>query len=99
MDTKIQTIIHDYLSTQPIQKAWVFGSFSRGEERPDSDVDILVSFIPGTHMGLRFFGLALDLEKLLGRRIDLVVEGDLMPYAAATADHDKILVYDRTSQR
>ena len=28
--------------TQPVLKAWFFGSYSRGEERPDSDVDILV---------------------------------------------------------
>ena len=37
-------IIQGYFATQPIIKAWLFGSYSRGEETPGSDVDILVSF-------------------------------------------------------
>ena len=43
MDTQdmIQKIA-EYFKTQPVLKAWLFGSYSRGEERPDSDVDILV---------------------------------------------------------
>ncbi|MCQ2343952.1 MAG: nucleotidyltransferase domain-containing protein [Paludibacteraceae bacterium] len=36
--------IRNFLSTQPIVKMWVFGSFSRGEERNDSDVDFLVQY-------------------------------------------------------
>lgn len=38
----IKTIIAEYFKTQPVLKAWLFGSFARGEETPDSDVDILV---------------------------------------------------------
>lgn len=34
--------IAEYFKTQPVLKAWLFGSYSRGEERPDSDVDIHV---------------------------------------------------------
>ena len=42
MDTPTMTrLIADYFKTQPVLKAWLFGSFARGEERPDSDVDIL----------------------------------------------------------
>ena len=37
-------IIADYFKTQPVVKAWLFGSFARGEERPDSDVDLLVEY-------------------------------------------------------
>ena len=36
--------IADYFKTQPIERAWLFGSFARGEETPISDVDILVQF-------------------------------------------------------
>ena len=35
-------LIADYFKTQPVLKAWLFGSFSRGEEREDSDVDLLI---------------------------------------------------------
>jgi predicted nucleotidyltransferase len=56
----------------------VFGSLVRGDDRPDSDVDLLVS--RGTKIS-RWFpaGLILELEKLLGRRIDVVTENGLNP--------------------
>lgn len=95
MDKDIIDIICQYLSRKPIEKAWVFGSFSRGEQRPDSDIDILITFVPNTKMGLQFFGMIDDLEKLLNRSVDLVVEGDLLPFAAKSANRDKKLIYER----
>lgn len=81
----------------PIEKAWVFGSVSRGEERPDSDVDIIVKFLPGTNLGLSFCGMMCDLEDLLHRPVDMVREGCLQPFAAERAEQEKILVYERAS--
>jgi len=95
MNAKVSETIKEYFKTQPVEKAWVFGSFSRGEERPDSDIDIMVSFTPGTRLGLRFFAMNLELEQLLNRPVDLVIEGDLLPSAERTANRDKILVYAR----
>lgn len=95
MDKNIIDIICQYFSRKPIEKAWVFGSFSRGEQRPDSDIDILITFVPNTKMGLQFFWMIDDLEKLLNRSVDLVVEGDLLPFAAKSANRDKKLIYER----
>lgn len=95
MDKNIIDIICQYFSRKPIEKAWVFGSFSRGEQRPDSDIDILITFVPNTKMGLQFFGMIDDLEKLLNRSVDLVVEGDLLPFVAKSANRDKKLIYER----
>ena len=95
MDKNIIDIICQYFSRKPIEKAWVFGSFSRGEQRPDSDIDILITFVPNTKMGLQFFGMIDDLEKLLNRSVDLVVEGDLLPFAAKSANRDKKVIYER----
>lgn len=95
MDAKVSHTIEEYFKTQPVEKAWVFGSFSRGEERADSDIDILVSLIPGTRLGLKFFAMSLELEQLLNRPVDLVIEGDLLPFAEDTANRDKVLVYAR----
>ena len=97
MDAKVTKTISEYFKTKPVDKAWVFGSYSRGEENPGSDVDILISFVPGTKMGLAFFGMICDLEALLHRSVDLVVDGDLMPFAEESANRDKILVYERAS--
>ena len=95
MNKEISNTIQEYFKTQPVEKALVFGSFSRGEERPESDVDIIVSLIPGTRLGLKFFAMNLELERLLNRSVDLVIEGDLLPFAEETANRDKILVYAR----
>ena len=97
MDAKVKKTISEYFKTKPVDKAWVFGSYSRGEENPGSDVDILITFVPGTKMGLAFFGMICDLEALLHRSVDLVVEGDLLPFAEESANRDKILVYERAS--
>lgn len=37
-------IIQNFLSSQPVKRAYLFGSCSRGEETPDSDIDLLVSY-------------------------------------------------------
>jgi len=97
MDAKVQEIISNYFKSKPVEKAWVFGSFSRGEETNDSDVDILVVLTPGSHMGLQFFGMIVDLERLLGRSVDLVIDGNLLPFARKSAERDKVLIYERTS--
>ena len=96
MDNQVTNTIQEYFKTQPVEKAWVFGSFSRGEEREDSDVDILITLVPGTRLGLKFFAMSLDLERLLNRPVDLVIDGDLLPFAEKTAEQDKVLVYARS---
>ncbi len=89
--------IAEYFKTQPVLKAWLFGSYSRGEERPDSDVDILVALDYSEPIGLRFFGMWGDLERLLKKDVDLVSEGSLMPYAEEDASKDRILIYERSN--
>lgn len=91
----IEALRH-YFSTQPVLKAWLFGSFSRGEETKDSDVDIMVSLDKSKPIGLKFFGMWNDLEELLARKVDLVSEGTLLPFAQESVERDKILVYERT---
>ena len=57
------------------KKASVFGSVSRGDERPDSDVDLLIDRGPEPMGIYKFIGLKYDLEDALGRDVDLVSEG------------------------
>lgn len=98
MTTQAMTqAIAEYFKTQPVLKAWLFGSFSRGEERPDSDVDILVSLDYSEPVGLKFFGMYEDLRALLGRNVDLVSDRTLAAFARESVDRDKVLVYERAS--
>ena len=97
MSTQAMTqIIADYFKTQPVVKAWLFGSFARGEETPSSDVDILVQFDHRQPIGLlRYAGMWREIEDLIGRKVDLVEDGTLMPFAVESANHDKQLIYER----
>ena len=70
--------------------------FKRGRKTQDSDVDIMVSLDKSKPIGLKFFGMLIDLEELLGRKVDLVSEGTLLPFAQESVERDKILVYERT---
>ena len=98
MSTKMMTQqIADYFKTQPVLKAWLFGSFARGEDTPESDVDILIVLDHSQPVGLKFFGMWGDLERLLGRPVDLVVDRTLAPYARESANRDKILIYERAA--
>ncbi|MDE6697443.1 MAG: nucleotidyltransferase domain-containing protein [Muribaculaceae bacterium] len=88
--------IKRYFAKQPVVKAWLFGSFARGEEREDSDVDILVSFDDKANVSLlRHAGMLCDLEDLLMRRVDLVNEHSLYPEVRDVVNNDKILIYER----
>lgn len=97
MNSAIVNRLKEYLKTQPIQKAWVFGSFSRGEERADSDIDLLVQY-DRTNQKVGLFTIIRiqqQLEQILGRNVDLVEDGTLMPFAVQSANNDKILIYER----
>lgn len=66
----------------PLRALGVFGSFARGEQRPDSDLDVLVE--AGEGMTLPdFAGLQIDLSEALGMRVDLADKSALRPAAAA----------------
>ena len=89
-------IIANYFKTQPIEKAWLFGSYSRGEATRKSDVDILVQFTPNSRITLlKYAHIMNDLQDLLKRKVDLVEDGQLNDYAVDSVEQDKILIYAR----
>ena len=60
-----------------IDEIAVFGSFSRGDENSESDIDIMVSF--KKPIGLEFVDLSIELEKILNHKIDLVSKNAIKP--------------------
>lgn len=94
---QISNQIAEYFKTRPVLKAWLFGSFARGEENEKSDIDIL--FVPD-RSGKPFTlftmgGMYMDLRDMLGREVDLVEEGSLRPYAEQNVEKEKLLIYER----
>lgn len=77
-----------------VRELSLFGSAARGEMRPDSDIDLLVEFIPEAKVDLLdHAGLMLDLSQLLGRKVDLVSKRALKPLIRASILDEARLVY------
>ncbi len=76
--TKLKSKIIPLLDQHDVVHAAIFGSFTRGEEREDSDLDILVELDAGK-TPLDLVSLKLELEKVLGRKVDIVTRKALYP--------------------
>ena len=77
-------------------RAWLFGSFARGEETSESDVDILVQYDDTARISLLTISHMMgELERSTGRRVDLIEDGCLMPFAVESVNRDKRLIYER----
>ena len=77
-----------------VKSAWIFGSFARGEETSQSDLDLMIKF--SNDLKISLFDMAdisYKLENLVKRKIDLVEEGCLSAYALETAKKDIIKIY------
>lgn len=89
-EEKLIDLCHQY----HVGELSVFGSAARGEMRPDSDIDLLVEFIPGARVDLfDYAGLMLDLTKIIGRNVDLVPKKGLKPLIRASVLKEARLLY------
>jgi uncharacterized protein len=99
MNRTVLNKISQYLHSQPIEKAWIFGSYARSEEDSKSDIDILVNFIPGENITLfKYVHIVNDLQALTGKKIDLVEDGHLKKFAESSVQNEKVLIYERKAK-
>ena len=96
MKQSIINKLKTFFVAQPVERAWVFGSYSRGDETRRSDIDILVRFDNGVQITLfKYASMVNSLQKLLHKKVDLVEEGQLKTFAQNSAEQEKILIYER----
>ena len=93
MNPRENEIIISFLKKHGAIKIGIFGSTARGEERPDSDIDILVEFSQ-TKSLFEFIGIGLDLGDILGKKIDLFREENLRPIIKNSVMEDLVVIYD-----
>jgi predicted nucleotidyltransferase len=87
--------INNYFRARPVLKAYLFGSYVRGEADDRSDIDILVDLDYSQKIGLQFVQMKIDLEKLLNTNVDLVSSNGLSKYIRPIVDSEKQLIYAR----
>lgn len=72
--------ISDFCRRHHIRRLAMFGSALHGDQRPDSDLDVLVEFEAGHTPGFKFFEIEEELSTILGRKVDLNTPGFLSRY-------------------
>lgn len=77
-----------------IRRLAVFGSALRDDFAPESDLDLLVEFQPGTKVGLRFFAIERELTEIIGRRVDLNTPGFISRHFRDEVIRDAQTVYE-----
>ncbi len=93
---KIICNIQNYLQKQPVEKAWLFGSFARKTEHYNSDIDVLVQFEKSAEIDLfDYIGIKQNLEEVTGRKVDLVQKGQELSHIKPAIMQEKVLIYER----
>lgn len=80
-----------------VKRIALFGSVARGEETPESDVDLLITLKPREErppLGLRWFGLEHELGQILGRQVEMVNESALKPRVRPYIERDLVILYE-----
>ncbi len=95
IDKEKNEAINAYFKTQPVLKAYIFGSYVRGEADDQSDIDILVDLDYSQKIGLKFVQMKIDLEHILQTKVDLVSSKGISKYLEALIDNEKQLIYAR----
>ncbi len=88
----IQKIVQPVLWKYPIKWASLFGSYARHEARKESDIDILVEFSANISL-LEFVTIQLELEDILGKKVDLVELSTLKPQLKSNILKEQIPIY------
>jgi len=80
---EILSLLHqnrNRLKALGLRRLGLFGSFVRGDQHPESDIDILVEFVPDRKTFDNFIQLSFFLEDILQRKVELVTIESLSPY-------------------
>lgn len=88
-------LLADFCQRHHIQRLALFGSVLRSDFRPDSDVDVLVEFLPGERVGLVRLGtIEAELSDLLGRTVDMSLTKSLSPHFRDEVLREAQIIYD-----
>lgn len=76
-----------------VKELSVIGSVARNEQREDSDIDLMVEFMPNSNVGFEYASLMMDLANVLGRKVDLASKRWLKPRIRESVLKDARVLY------
>jgi uncharacterized protein len=85
--------VAEFCKLRHIRLLSLFGSVLRPDFGPESDVDVLVEFLPGRTPGFAFFTIQEELSEIIGRPVDLHTAGFLSRYFRDTVREDAEILY------
>jgi predicted nucleotidyltransferase len=88
-------LIESFCQEHHIRSLAIFGSFTRDDFSPDSDIDILVDFEPGHIPGFDFFLIEVELTRMFGRKVDLQTASFLSPGIRQSALSEAVTLYEQ----
>ncbi len=93
--TDISTAVSRVLARYDVREAYLFGSFARGEQTPDSDIDLRLVCGDAMTFGT-LYELSLELEKELGRKVDIVTNPleHMRPAFRKNLEQDEVRLYE-----
>src|SRR5438874_11699026 len=87
--------IEELCKKNKVRELSLFGSRVRGDHRPDSDFDLLVDFLPDSGVTLfEYSRMQIDLEEIIGAKVDLVSKKGLKPYVKDSVLSDAVPIYE-----
>lgn len=97
--TDISTAVSRVLARYDVREAYLFGSFARGEQAPDSDIDLRLACGATMTFGA-LYELSLELEKELGRKVDIVTNPPehMRPAFRKSIKQDEVCIYEVLQQ-
>jgi len=94
--TILDDVLESFCQRYPIQKLSLFGSALEGDFSSDSDIDVLVEFLPHARVGLFDMGrMSTELSQILGRNVDLVTKGFLSPLFRDDVVQQSQVIYEK----
>lgn len=88
-------IISGFFADKPVKKAYVFGSYARGDANEKSDIDLLIDWDYSQHIGWGYVSAWRELKEKLNKEVDFVSLKWIDPALEEVINRDKQLIYER----
>lgn len=92
---QIENVIKVFFADKPVKKAWLFGSYARGDADEKSDVDVLVDLEKTKEGGMAYFIWPEELGLMLNKKVDVVSRKWMNRHIKPYIEKDMVIIYEK----